>query len=108
MFLDTLQELFEGKHSLFTGLAAESRWDWTKKYPVIRIIFGGGVLGSMNDLNQSLHQQLTTLEQQFGVNAQFPDHRSRFKDLIAPCPPAGRPAHGGAGGRIRQTHTRPY
>ena len=50
---------------------------------MIRITFGGGVLGSMEDLNQSLHQQLTTLEQQFGHETQFPDHRSRLKDLIA-------------------------
>jgi hypothetical protein len=83
LFLSTLQELFEGNVSLFKGLAAESRWDWTVKYPVIRISFGGGVLGSVEDLNQSLHQQLTTLEQQFGLKAQFPDHRSRFKDLLA-------------------------
>ena len=83
LFLDTLKELFEGNQALFSGLAAETRWDWSKKYPVIRISFGGGVLGSVEDLNQSLHQQLTTLEQQFGMQAQFPDHRSRFKDLIA-------------------------
>ena len=83
LFLDTLKELFEGNQALFTGLAAEQQWDWSKKYPVIRISFGGGVLGSVADLNQSLHQQLTTLEQQFGLQAQFPDHRSRFKDLIA-------------------------
>ena len=83
LFLDTLKELFEGNQTLFTGLAAEQQWDWSKEYPVIRISFGGGVLGSVADLNQSLHQQLTTLEQQFGLQAQFPDHRSRFKDLIA-------------------------
>jgi hypothetical protein len=83
LFLDTLRELFEGNQPLFTGLAAEHRWDWSKKYPVIRISFGGGVLGSVEDLGQSLHQQLTTLEQQYGLQAQFPDHRSRFKDLIA-------------------------
>ena len=83
LFLDTLRELFEGNAALFKGLAAETAWDWGKKYPVIRISFGGGVLGSVADLNQSLHQQLTTLEQQFGLQPQFPDHRSRFKELIA-------------------------
>jgi hypothetical protein len=83
LFLDTLKDLFEGKQALFAGLAAEKRWDWSKKYPVLRISFGGGVLGSVADLGQSLHQQLTTLEQKFGLQAQFPDHRSRFKSLIA-------------------------
>ena len=83
LFLDTLKELFAGNQALFKGLAAETQWDWAKKYPVLRISFGGGVLGSVGDLNQSMHQQLTTLEQQFGMQAQFPDHRSRFKALIA-------------------------
>ena len=83
LFLDTLKELFEGNQKLFTGLIAETRWGWSVKYPVLRISFGGGVLGSVGDLNQSLHQQLTMLEQQFGLKAQFPDHRSRFKELIA-------------------------
>ena len=46
LFLDTLKELFEGNESLFKGLAAETRWDWSKKYPVLRISFGSGVLGS--------------------------------------------------------------
>ncbi|PIQ54003.1 MAG: hypothetical protein COW02_05745 [Comamonadaceae bacterium CG12_big_fil_rev_8_21_14_0_65_59_15] len=83
LFLDTLKELFEGNAPLFKGLAAEQRWNWAVKYPVLRISFGGGVLGSVADLNQSLHQQLTTLEQQYQLPAQYPDHRSRFKDLIA-------------------------
>jgi hypothetical protein len=82
LFLDTLREMFEGNQALFKGLAAENAWDWSKKYPVIRISFGGGVLGSVADLGQSLHQQLTMLEQSFGLRPQFPDHRSRLKELI--------------------------
>ena len=83
LFLDTLKELFEGNQALFKDLAAESRWDWTKKYPVLRISFGGGVLGSVTDLHESLHEQLTTLERQFNLPAQFADMRSRFKKLIS-------------------------
>ena len=44
LFLDTLKELFEGNQVLFTGLQADKRWDWSKKYPVIAISFGEGVL----------------------------------------------------------------
>jgi hypothetical protein len=83
LFLDTLKELFEGNQALFKDLAAESRWDWTKKYPVLRISFGGGVLGSVTDLNQSLHHQLATMERQFQLPAEFTDMRSRFAELIA-------------------------
>ncbi len=82
LLLDTLKELFEGNAALFTGLAAEHRWDWSKPYPVIRISFGGSMLGSVADLHQNLHLQLTVLEEQFQYTARFLDTHSRFKDLI--------------------------
>ena len=82
LFLDTLKELFEGNAALFKGLYAENRWDWSVAYPVLRFSFGGGVLGSLEDLKQSLHEQLTHHESRFGMSAAFPDARSRFKSLI--------------------------
>jgi hypothetical protein len=82
LFLDTLKELFEGNAGLFTGLYAETRWDWSVSYPVLRFSFGGGVLGSVNDLQQSLHEQLTYHETRFDLPATFPDIRSRFKSVI--------------------------
>ncbi|MDD5028349.1 MAG: AAA family ATPase [Rhodoferax sp.] len=50
LFLDTLKDLFEGHQALFTGLAAEARWDWSVKYPVLRISFGAGVVHSRETL----------------------------------------------------------
>lgn len=82
LFLDTLKELFEGNQALFKGLHAERHWDWSVKFPVLRFSFGGGVLGSAADLQQSLHFQLSRHEQHFALPAQFPDARSRFMDLI--------------------------
>jgi hypothetical protein len=82
LFLDTLKELFEGNAELFKGLAAEARWDWTKKHPVIRISFGAGVLKTLADLRAALHQKLHEHETRLGLAAQFPDARSRFIDLI--------------------------
>lgn len=93
LFLDTLKELFEGNEPLFRGLYCHDRWNWAVKYPVIRISFGGGVLGSRNDLDQSLHHQLTYHEQRAGFAATFPDHRSRFIELI-------RRLHDQAGQRV--------
>ena len=82
LFLDTLKELFEGRQSLFKGLAAETCWDWSKKYPVIRISLGAGVVASREELNQVLHQQLSHHEDRFALPAAFPDLRSRFVNLI--------------------------
>ena len=82
LFLDTLKELFEGNEALFKGLHAEKHWDWSIQYPVLRFSFGGGVLGSREDLQASLHAQLSRYEQEHALPAQFPDLRSRFADLI--------------------------
>ncbi|CBL46289.1 Hypothetical protein HDN1F_27060 [gamma proteobacterium HdN1] len=82
LFLDTLKELFEGNEALFKGLYAEKHWDWSVKYPVIRISFGGASLASVEDLGRSLNEQLGTLEEAFGLPAEYPDARSRFRRLI--------------------------
>ncbi|CBL45083.1 Conserved hypothetical protein [gamma proteobacterium HdN1] len=82
LFLDTLKELFEGNEALFKGLYAENHWDWSVKYPVIRISFGGASLASVEDLGRSLDEQLGTLEEGFGLPAEYPDARSRFRRLI--------------------------
>jgi hypothetical protein len=39
LLVDTFKELFEGHRELFVGLAAETRWDWSRRSPVIRISF---------------------------------------------------------------------
>lgn len=82
LFLDTLKELFEGHAALFKGLAAETRWDWSKKHPVIRISFGGGVLKNREELGQVLHKKLCDSEERFGLPARYADARSRLADLI--------------------------
>jgi len=82
LFLDTLKELFEGNARLFRGLAAEARWDWSRRHPVIRISFGAGVLKNRGDLDAALHQKLHEHETRWNLPARFPDARSRFIDLI--------------------------
>ena len=42
LFLDTLRNLFEGKSELFRGLYAENNWQWSVKYPVIKLDMSGG------------------------------------------------------------------
>lgn len=82
LFLDTLKELFEGNAALFQGLYAETHWDWSVQFPVLRFSFGGGVLGSTEDLQQSLHVQLSRHEEAIGLPQKYPDARGRFSELI--------------------------
>jgi hypothetical protein len=83
LFLDTLKELFEGNQSLFDGLYAADRWDWSVQYPVIRISFGSGVLQSRSDLNKRLKDHLQQNKERLGLDAWIEDDLSgTFSALI--------------------------
>ena len=82
LFLDTLKELFEGNEKLFVGLAVHDQWDWAVKYPVLRFSFGSKNFRTTQDLVDSLHTQLTFLEEQWGITPKFADAGGRFADLI--------------------------
>ncbi len=67
LFLDTLAELFAGNEPLFRGLAAEQRWDWSRRFPVIRLSFGGGVVQSRAALDQRILALLRHNQEALGV-----------------------------------------
>jgi hypothetical protein len=58
LLMDTLAELFEGNQALFEGLYAQDHWDWSQRYPVIRISFSDGVLRSRDELDQRIRHVL--------------------------------------------------
>ena len=82
LLVDTLKELFEGNRALFDGLAAETRWDWTARYPVIRISFSDGTLHSRAGLDERIHEILDDAEVALGVQSRRRSVSSRFAELI--------------------------
>jgi len=58
LFLDTLKEIFEGNEGLFKALDIHDKWDWTRRYPVIKIDFAGGVLQSREGLDRRIYRIL--------------------------------------------------
>ncbi|GAB1386325.1 hypothetical protein MASR1M59_14730 [Melaminivora sp.] len=67
LFLDTLAELFEGNESLFRGLQCHGRWDWTQRYPVIRLSFGAGRLERREQLDIRIHDLLRVNAERLGL-----------------------------------------
>ncbi len=67
LFLDTLGELLAGNESLFRGLEAEHRWDWSRRFPVIRLSFGGGVIQSRAELDRRILALLIKNQEALGV-----------------------------------------
>jgi hypothetical protein len=86
LLLDTLKDLFEGHQALFAGLAAETRWDWAKKYPVIRVSFSDGVLQSRAELDQRISEILRLNREALGLKLPLglpeSDLAGNFSDLI--------------------------
>ena len=82
LFLDTLKELFEGSRELFEGLAAFDRWNWSVRYPVVRLDFGGGNFKVPEYLETSLMAQLGSIERRFGVDSIHDSGPERFAYLV--------------------------
>jgi hypothetical protein len=82
LFVDTLKELFEGNQVLFQGLYAESHWDWSLKYPVIRLSFGGGIISNQEELRELVEQQLSKWEAQIQRYSAYKGLGRRLQDLI--------------------------
>ncbi len=93
LFLDTLKDLFEGNERLFRGLAIHERWDWSKRWPVVRISFGGGSYSSPGALEARVHQRLAAWEQRNGLAAGSGPAAGRFAALLEAL-------HGKSGSRV--------
>ncbi|MDR0716388.1 MAG: ATP-binding protein [Azoarcus sp.] len=82
LFLDTLAELFAGNEPLFRGLHCHDKWDWTVKYPVIRISFAEGVMESAAELKIRILDILAENEQCLGLEKGSGEILGRFIRLI--------------------------
>jgi hypothetical protein len=86
LFLDTLKCLFKGRKDLFKGLFVYDKWDWGKKYPVIKISFGGDVCQSSAHLEKTIAGLLQKNERDNGVTAANRETIGNyFRGLIEAC-----------------------
>ena len=93
LFLDTLAELFAGNEALFRGLEADHRWDWSRRYPVIRLSFGGGMVRQPAELEVKIREQLAINQEVLGISCGQPSLAGCFAELI-------RKAHAASGERV--------
>jgi hypothetical protein len=82
LLIDTLKELFEGNEPLFKGLFIHDKWDWGKKYPVIQLGFGNGILASRAILDEHLHEIINENALRFNLNLKNTSLVGRFRELI--------------------------
>ncbi len=82
LFLDTLKEAFSGNKELFKGLYLYDNWDWTKKFPVIKIDFSGVENESKTLLKEDLSSYLDDIASYYKVELSKKTLPSKFKELI--------------------------
>ena len=82
LFLDTLKELFEGNEPLFEGLHIHEYWDWSVRYPVLRLDFGSGNFNEPESLHKEVMAQLDAVEKETGVESPYDTASARFRDII--------------------------
>jgi len=83
LFVDTLKEAFEGNRELFKGLWLYDHWDWSKKYPVIHISFGSGVLKNKAALERRIFRVLEDNQKRLQVRCEETIYVEEcFADLI--------------------------
>jgi len=82
LFLDTLQNIFEGKKELFEDLYIYDKWNWEEKYPVIKIDFFGD-LRSAEAVKKNIISTLKDNQKRLGVECEDTNSYSVcFKELI--------------------------
>ena len=82
LFLDTLKELFEGNEPLFKGLYIHDHWDWSVRYPVLRLDFGSGNFKEPETLHKEVMAQLDAVEKETGVESHYDTASARFRHII--------------------------
>ena len=82
LFLDTCKELFEGNEPLFAGLYIHDQWDWSVRYPVLRLSFGKGNFKLPGYVETNLMAQLDAVERRTGVASAYPTGPERFAHLL--------------------------
>ena len=80
--IDTLKHLFEGNRDLFVGLEVYDQWDWSVRYPVVKLSFGRGNLKDPESLLTNVQEQLLDLEIDSGVDGRHQSAAGRFRHLI--------------------------
>ncbi len=82
LFIDTLQEIFEGNRKLFEGLYIYDKWDFEDKYPVIKINWGGG-LRTKEEVNHTIYELLKENQKRLKIECEFQKNPlSCFRELI--------------------------
>ena len=82
LFLDTLKEAFSGNKELFKDLAIYNEWNWSVKYPIIKIDFSLALSKNESLLEKSLLYFINSIAKEYEINLTETLYNLRFEELI--------------------------
>ena len=82
LLLSTLKELFEGNETLFEGLYIHGEWDWSRRYPVVRLDFSKGGFENREQVARDVMAQFRRIEADAEIEPQDDTPALRFQHLI--------------------------
>lgn len=71
LLIDTIHCLFEGKKKLFQGLYIYDKWDWSQKFPVIKIDFVGSQFTNSEKVKNRLFENLKEIINYHQIDIEF-------------------------------------
>ncbi len=84
LFLDTLQNIFESSRELFKELYIYDKWDWSIKYPVIKISWGGD-FKTLQSTKETAMLLLKENQQRLNIECEIQSPTGCFRELIQKC-----------------------
>ncbi|MFH1097304.1 MAG: AAA family ATPase, partial [Candidatus Desantisbacteria bacterium] len=82
LLIDTIKSLFEGREELFKGLWIEDKWDFSRKYPIIKIDFGAGVFKKREELRERIFFVLKENQNKLGVDCETQTLTSNYLEKL--------------------------
>lgn len=82
LFVSMLKALFEGKEKLFRGLDIHGHWDWSVRYPVVKLDFGSNYFANPEELPVDVLSQIDQHEFDSGVQTRSAPAPKRLSELI--------------------------
>ena len=82
LFMDTLQNIFEGNKKLFEDLTIYNKWDWSITYPVLKISWAGDFT-TLQGLKIRTKEILKNNQERLGIECENIDYMPNcFEELI--------------------------
>ena len=82
LLISTLDELFKGNKGLFKDLYIYDKWDWSEKFPVVKIDLGKGNYDTEDELENILEDTVNRIAREFSVEIYSKSLSEKFTDLV--------------------------